>query len=585
MNTNSHRKANWSRLGAWLLVSVVWAVGIMHARQDNESNAKLLYQQALHEKDARGNLKAAIALYERVLAAKPDRALAATALLQMADCYERLGMAETRKTYERVVREFSDQSEEAAVAKARMAALPAVATKADSGVINKKLFDSPNLAFPEEAVSPDGRYIAYPSIQPGPRGLIVRDLMSGKDRQLTDYGMDRLATTSIFSPDSRMIAFRVVTKQPNGQDLRIIRADGSGERVIFENENVTASHPQDWSRDGKNILTAFNTKDRTWQIAIISVADGSVRRIKTSNWQLGPPSALFSPDGSQIVYDQLQQVGTTSSDIFLLAADGSREQRLVQHPADDKIVGWAPDGRLLFTSDRSGTLDLYALRVSAGIAASNPEIVQRQIPGSGHGLTRDGTLHYINFHKVNGAYIAGLDIKSGKLTTPPVPVTETTRDYNWTPAFSPDGGQVAVISFRGVGRIYAIIKSLTTATQEREIHVEGLRVAYDLLWHPDGKSLLIRGNDKEFQWGSISWISRQVVWANPFSGFQRRTIWDNLNSRGTARFFSTTFATHRAGGALLGAGTLGLAQNGISIKHHRAMILASPLHREANESP
>jgi tetratricopeptide (TPR) repeat protein len=156
MNTDSHRKANWSRLGAWVLLSLVLAAGIMHARQNNQTNAKSLYQQALHEQDALGNLKAAIALYERVLAAKPDRALAAKALLQMAGCYEKLGMAESSKTYERVVQEFSDQSEQAAVAKARIAALPALAMKPDSGVISRKLFDSATLSFPFEAVSPDG---------------------------------------------------------------------------------------------------------------------------------------------------------------------------------------------------------------------------------------------------------------------------------------------------------------------------------------------------------------------------------------------------------------------------------------------
>ncbi len=364
---------------------------------------------------------------------------------------------------------------------------------------SRKLFESSTLSFPYEAVSADGRYIAYPSIQPGPRGLMIRNVASGQERQLTDYGMRQLATTSAFSPDSRMIAFRV-SKRPDGQDLRIIRTDGTGERVIFENENVTASHPYDWSPDGKHVLAVLSTKDRTWQISIISVSDGSVRRIKTSDWRLGPPDdALFSLDGRHIVYDQLQQEGASAANIFLLAADGSREVRLIEHPADDKVVGWAPDGRLLFTSNRSGTRDLYALRVSDARADGEPELIQRNVPGLSHRVTRTGALHYIGFHKVNGAYIAGLDVENGKLAAP-VPVTETARDYNWTPAFSPDGKQAAVISFREVGKMYVIIKSLTS-NEEREIYVKGLRVGYDLLWHPDGKSLLIRGNDAGFQWG------------------------------------------------------------------------------------
>lgn len=474
------------------MAAALWAASLVSLEN---RQAEIALQAAIRTESVDGDLKGAIQQYGAIVAKhRDDRPVAAKALIRMAECYQKLGDAEARKVYERVVREFGDQREQAAIASARLAA-----KERSAGVTSRKLFESSTLSFPYEAVSADGRYIAYPSIQPGPRGLMIRNVASGQERQLTNYGMSQLATTSAFSPDSRMIAFRV-SKKPDAQDLRIIRTDGTGERVIFENENVTASHPHDWSPDGKHVLAVLSTKDHTRQISIISVSDGSVRRIKTSDWRLGPPDdALFSLDGRHIVYDQLQQEGASAADIFLLAADGSREVRLVEHPADDKVVGWAPDGRLLFTSNRSGTRDLYALRLSDARADGEPELLQRNVPGGSHRVTRTGALHYIGFHKVNGAYIAGLDVENGKLAAP-VPVTETARDYNWTPAFSPDGKQAAVISFREVGKMYVIIKSLTSS-EEREIYVKGLRVGYDLLWHPDGKSLLIRGNDAGFQWG------------------------------------------------------------------------------------
>ena len=475
-----------------LICCYVLAAALVFAQASPDVELKA----AGHQEEVLGDLKGAIAAYREITQKYPNnRLIVARALIQMAQCYEKLGEAEARSIYERVVREFGDQREQAAIASARLAP-----KQSSARVTSRKLFESSTLSFDFEAVSPDGHYIAYPSIQPGPRGLMIRNVATGRDRQLTNYGMSQLATTSAFSPDSRMIAFRV-SKKPDGQDLRIIRTDGTGERVIFENENVTASHPQDWSPDGKHVLAVLTTKDRTQQISIISVADGSVRRIKTTDWRLGSPEqALFSLDGRHIVYDQLQQEGASASDIFLLEADGGREVRLVDHPADDKVVGWAPDGRLLFTSNRSGTRDLYALRVSDGRADGEPELIQRDVPGGAHRVTRTGVLHYIGFHKANGAYIAGLDVETGKLAAPPVPVTETARDYNWTPAFSPDGKQAAVISFRGVGKMCVIIKSLTSS-EEREIYVKGLRVGYDLLWHPDGKSLLIRGDNAGFQWG------------------------------------------------------------------------------------
>lgn len=41
---------------------------------------------------------------------KTDRAVVATALVRMAECYQKLGDAESRKIYERVAREFADQT-------------------------------------------------------------------------------------------------------------------------------------------------------------------------------------------------------------------------------------------------------------------------------------------------------------------------------------------------------------------------------------------------------------------------------------------------------------------------------------------
>ncbi|MBI4471889.1 MAG: hypothetical protein HY646_04415, partial [Acidobacteria bacterium] len=89
MNFHSHRRPSWSRIGVGITVLLalgagVWRIDRALAAQSGASAPKALYQQALHEEDASGNLKAAIALYERVLAAKPDRALAAQALIRMA---------------------------------------------------------------------------------------------------------------------------------------------------------------------------------------------------------------------------------------------------------------------------------------------------------------------------------------------------------------------------------------------------------------------------------------------------------------------------------------------------------------------
>src|SRR6266542_676142 len=75
---------------------------------------------AMHQEEVQGDLKGAIAAYQKVVAAKGvSRKTAAEALVRMGQCYEKLGDTESRKAYERVVREFADQKEAVAMARAR----------------------------------------------------------------------------------------------------------------------------------------------------------------------------------------------------------------------------------------------------------------------------------------------------------------------------------------------------------------------------------------------------------------------------------------------------------------------------------
>src|SRR5207249_1958236 len=146
----------------------------------------------------------------------------------------------------------------------------------------------------------------------------------------------------------------------------------------------------------------------TFQIAVISVVDGSVRVLKTlDSYSL---KIRFSPDGRCIAYDARQQ-DSDNSDIFLLAADGSREIRLVEHPADDQLLGWTPDGNyILFASDRSGTMSAWLQRVSDGKPQGPPDLVKQDIgQAQPVGFTRTGSFYYGLVIGSSDVFTAGYD--------------------------------------------------------------------------------------------------------------------------------------------------------------------------------
>lgn len=102
-----------------LTVALALVVAGTLAVAQNTRDPQLLFKAAQHTEEVQGDLKAAIAQYQQVVATG-NRALAAQALLRIAACYEKLGNAEARTVYERVVREYADQTGSAAVAQARL---------------------------------------------------------------------------------------------------------------------------------------------------------------------------------------------------------------------------------------------------------------------------------------------------------------------------------------------------------------------------------------------------------------------------------------------------------------------------------
>jgi hypothetical protein len=154
-------------------------------------------------RDRRRRSQGAIALYKQIVSnAAISRPVAAAALLGLGGCYEKLGAAqasEARKAYERLVAEYSDQSQQAAEARARLAALRAVSGGTSSLPALRLAFRlSDSTAITSASVSPDGRRLAYVNWDTG--NLAVRDLQSGQSHMVTSKARDQIDDSFAASP-------------------------------------------------------------------------------------------------------------------------------------------------------------------------------------------------------------------------------------------------------------------------------------------------------------------------------------------------------------------------------------------------
>lgn len=490
------------RLPVMLLAALL--IGFTAAGQKN-NEAEVLLQAAAQKATVEGNLQEAIRLCQQILTEHPDnRPAAAKALIQIGECYEKLGKEEALKAYERVLSEYADQSEQVQLARSRLAAL------AGSGptTLTTRMLDNPPADAPKGAPSPDGRYLSFWDWRTG--NLAVRDLQSGKDRTITTEGNSwgenvpvfQEAGVSTWSPDGKQIAY-VWNISSGAQyadfavELRVVGLDGGKPRVLSRYDDVEALGSLDWSADGKQIV-ALIRKSRAQQLAIISVADGSTRILADIKERIIYPTTIrFSPDGRYAAYESTLDNTFPERDIFLISIGTGQVTPLIQHPADDYLLGWSQDGRwIALASDRTGTLGLWVAGISGARTEGEPRLLKAGIaPILPLGLTREGALYYGVVRAAEDIYVADLDPKTGKVNGPPRKVVERFEGGNFQPSYSPDGKFLAYASRRGnspyptnVGNALCI-RSIDTGQERvfyREILKLGLQGVLGPKWYPGG---------------------------------------------------------------------------------------------------
>jgi Tol biopolymer transport system component len=470
------------------------------ANQAKDDRAEVALQAALKKEAVDGDLKGAIEQYKKIVAQPgAGRATVATALLRMGQCHEKLGSAEARTAYQRVVRDFADQAEIVAQARVRLAALGG--PSAAGGLVARRvLTDASGVG---GVLTADGKYISR--VDRGTGDVVQFEVASGQTSRITNRGPwgegENWYEYQVFSRDGKQIAYDLYTKAEEGWalQLRIRNLDGSGLRTLYSEEESWV-RLFDWSPDGGSILAILERKPNNYtdELTLISTADGSVRVLKSiaSAWYT-LKRARFSPDGRFVAYSVEREGSPPHGDVFLMTADGRNEVVVAGHPAEDQLLGWTPDGRsLVFLSDRSGTWDIWTAHITGGKQQGEPELLKKNFGWDSEvlGFAPDGSLHYKTYTSSGGLYTGAVDLETGKVLEPPAPVP--TR-YTSPPAFlrwSPDGRNLAYISRPGrIGPGNNILTIRSAATGEERFLSPRLRGVNMSSWASDGRSVIARG--------------------------------------------------------------------------------------------
>jgi len=468
-----------------ILIAVLGALLSIAGSDQQADDPGVLLRAAIEKEEVDGDLQGAIDLYKKIIAKYGgNRPIAAKAQLHIGFCYEKLGLKEAVKAFQKVVDSYPEQGEAVKVAREKLEILSRAQAIIEKGnkefKITKIHIEKIRIGY----LSPDGKKLALIDMEEN--NLWLRDIASGKEVCLFSSPNDIFDCD--WSLDSKMIAY---LDDLNG--LHIISSEGGESRTLIEGDpkfkkSENYARLVGWTPDNQMLICYVQSRG----LCAIPISGGEwkdIFKFSDPKQEKDYEELSLSPNGKLIAY---QSKKDGNYDIYLMPVEGGESIQITHDPAPDLYPHWSFDGNWLsFETTRSGEREIWVVKVSKdGKPAAEPfRVVEGTTNPSAtvtiYSWTKDGKLGISKIMNFSNIFTVNQEAKEESQLTDAL-------SFNSSPRWSPDGTQLVFISDRGGKRN---IWTMPSNGGERRLvtgnitHPSFYLFITSPTWSPDGRNI------------------------------------------------------------------------------------------------